>query len=159
MRKPAKLGVDSPLLRVAVSMLVASVVGWSLAAAAAPLPTATRRVPARTGPSKPTGVAIASAPDQLARLDKEYAALTAKKATFAALKVAREAVALQIQVTGPDSPQVALRKMTLSELLISIKDYHGALVLDQERLATEERLHGPEYWASFVVAGDNSPIR
>jgi tetratricopeptide (TPR) repeat protein len=81
---------------------------------------------------------------ELARLDQEQRALQLKQANFAAVKVARKALALQIQLTGPDSIQVERRKQTLSSLLGAIGDTRGQLALDQELLETAERLHGAE---------------
>ncbi|HZJ70765.1 MAG TPA: tetratricopeptide repeat protein, partial [Planctomycetota bacterium] len=71
-------------------------------------------------------------------------ALQLKQANFAAVKLARKALALQSKLTGPTSIEVERRKQTLAGMLGTIGDYRGQLALDQELLANAEKQHGPE---------------
>ncbi|HEY0483108.1 MAG TPA: hypothetical protein VGD37_36555, partial [Kofleriaceae bacterium] len=137
-------------MRAVVSWLVtglACVVAWSITLAAAaprpkpPRPTAGKA--ARPAPGKATPAHDAELAE-LAELDKQFTQLTIKQASFAAAKVARKALALQIKATGPDSIEAQRRKQTLAGLLGGIGDYRGQMTLDQELLATAERLHGAE---------------
>jgi len=88
----------------------------------------------------------ASAADQaeLAQLDKDITAAQLKRANFAAAKLAKRALALQIRLTGPDSVEAQRRKQTLAGMLGLTADYRGQLALDQELLAAAEKQHGSE---------------
>jgi len=125
-------------MRAVVSLLIAGVMAFAQAASAAP-----RRRPPRP-PATKAAAATTAAQAELAQLDKDFTALTIKQANFAAAKLARRALALQIRATGPDSVEVQRRKQTLAGLLGAIGDYRGQMTLDQELLATAERQHGPE---------------
>jgi CHAT domain-containing protein len=136
---------DGWLGRRALGWLIAAVVAigaWSQAAAA---PRPTSRKPAATGGRGAVpGVPASAGQAELAQLDKDITGAQVKQANFAAAKLERRALALQIQLTGPDSVEVQRRKQTLAGTLGLIGDYRGQLALDQELLATAEKQHGPE---------------
>jgi CHAT domain-containing protein/tetratricopeptide (TPR) repeat protein len=131
----------------ALGWLVAAsiaIVAGSPATAAAPRP-ASHRPAATRGPRAAPGKAASGAEQaELAQLDKDITAAQVKQANFAAAKLARRALALQIQLTGPDSAEAQRRKQTLAGMLGLTGDYRGQLALDQELLAAAEHQHGPE---------------
>jgi hypothetical protein len=135
---------DGRLGRRAPGWLVVAIlasVGWPSLAPAAPRP-ASRRPAATRGPRAapgPANGAPSAADQELAQLDKDITAAQVKQANFAAAKLARRALALQIRLTGPDSAEAQRRKQTLAGMLGLTGDYRGQLALDQELLATAGR--------------------
>jgi CHAT domain-containing protein len=133
-------------MRVVVSLLLAGLVVWSATASAAPRPRPAKAArPAARQAGRP-GARAASAAEQaeLAQLDKDFSAASLKQAYFAAAKVAKKALALQIKATGPDSDEAQRRKQALAGMLGATGDYRGQMKLDQELLAVAEKQHGPE---------------
>lgn len=131
-------------MRAVVSFLLAGVVAWVAAASAAPRPAAKARPAAsNAGRSGAKGLSPAEQAE-LEQLDKDYAELLRKQAYFAAAKLAKKAVALQITATGADSVEVERRKQTLAGALGWIGDSRGQLMLYRELLAAAEKQHGPE---------------
>lgn len=137
---------DGWLGRRALGWLVAAIVAtmtWS-PAAAAPRPGSRRPAATHGQRAAPGGAASAAAQAELAQLDKDITAAQLKQANFAAAKLAHRALALQIQLTGPDSIEAQRRKQILAGMLGLTGDYRGQLALDQELLAAAEKQHGPE---------------
>src|SRR4051812_33971936 len=96
------LGRRAPWLVVAI---LASVGGsQAQPASAAPRP-ASRKPVATRAPRAAPGAAPGAAIDELAQLDKDITAAQVKQANFAAAKLARRALALQIRRTGADSAE------------------------------------------------------
>jgi CHAT domain-containing protein/tetratricopeptide (TPR) repeat protein len=120
--------------------LVACMVGGTAVTSAAPR----RPAASRPAASRPAAARPAAATSELDALDKQITEAQLKQANFAAVKLARKALALQIKLTGPSSAEVERRKQTLAMLLGMIADYRGQLALDQELLAAAEKQHGPE---------------
>ncbi|HEX3761188.1 MAG TPA: tetratricopeptide repeat protein, partial [Kofleriaceae bacterium] len=127
--------------RRALGWLVAALLA-SHAASAAPRPSS--RKPAATRGHAAPAQAPSAAQAELAQLDKDITAAQLKQASFAAARLARRALALQIQLTGPDSRDAQRRKQVLAGMLGQIGDYRGQLALDQELLAAVEHQHGPD---------------
>src|ERR1043166_3923807 len=111
-------------MRVVVSSLMSGIAGVVVAAclvASTTAMAAPRSRPPKAAPTKAgaaAGKAGAKGPtqaqlDELAQLDKEYMDLLSKQANFAAVKVGRKALALQIKMTGPDSVETQRRKQSL----------------------------------------------
>jgi CHAT domain-containing protein len=136
---------DGWLGRRALKWLIAAVMAIGASqAAAAPRP-ASRKPPATRGRGAAAGVpADAAGQAELAQLDKDITAAQIKQANFAAAKLAKRALALQIRLTGPDSVEAQRRKQTLAGMLGLTGDHRGQLALDQELLAAAEKQHGPE---------------
>ena len=129
----------------------ASAAPHAATASAAPRATPRRPAPAqspRTAPAATASTSAAAAQPaaraELAQLDKDTTGLQLKQANFAAVKLARKALALQIKLTGPASIEVERRKQTLAGMLGMIGDFRGQLALDQELLALAEQQHGAE---------------
>ncbi|HMG52033.1 MAG TPA: CHAT domain-containing protein, partial [Kofleriaceae bacterium] len=139
--------VGSGYLRAVVWGVIAGLVaGTVTAAAAAPRPgrPARRPAPARAPAAGAPRAASPAAQADLVALDQQLTQLQLKQANFAAVKVARKALALQARLTGPASIEVERRKQTLAGMLGLIGDYRGQMALDQELLAAAEQQHGPE---------------
>jgi len=135
-------------------VLVTSIAARSVSAAPRagrplPRPAASRTAGKSAGkPAKPSPtraeLAAATRKAELEKLDEEYGQLSAKRASFAAAKVARKLLELQIQVTGAESREVENRKQVLAGALSLIGDHTGQLRVYRELLASAERQHGPE---------------
>jgi CHAT domain-containing protein/Tfp pilus assembly protein PilF len=108
-------------------------------------------VPGKANSGKPA----AGSADQaaLAQLDRDITALQIKQANFAAVKLVRRALALQVRLTGASSIEAQRRKQMLATLLGVIGDYRGELVLLHELLAQAEKQYGPESREALMQLG------
>src|SRR5262245_60102079 len=133
--------------------IVLLIVAWCGLAVAAP----------KAGPkTPPPKTPAAQTPDQklqqeLIALDKQMYELQAKQAYFAAVKIARKTYEMQRKAAGEDAAETQRRKQTLATMLNLAGDYSEALKLYKERLATAEKVHGPEsrevLWALSPLTG------
>ncbi len=76
---------------------------------------------------------------QIATRSVQLTQLQFKQAWLPAIKLAKDLVALEQQVYGPDSYQVRIRRSTLASLLTSSGDFTGAIALFKENLDSAER--------------------
>ena len=138
--------MDGTIIAVITAIVLAGGLGGATASAAPRKPAAKSARPSAARPAKAGATKPGTPAEQaeLAELDKETTALQLKQANFAAVKLARKALALQTRLTGPTSIEVERRKQTLAGMLGTIGDFHGQLALDQELLAQAEKQHGPE---------------